>query len=227
MLPGMPLRRRTLLATPALLGAGEALDLLLVLATDASGSISPGEFALQREGYAEAITSAPVLSVLAGKGRGIALALVEWGSPGGAATVVPWHRVATPAEARAFADAVIAAPRSRQSWNAIGDALTHAKSLLDAAPWGAAQRVVDLSGDGPDMRPLTPAPEARDALVEAGITVNALAIAAEGQVTRAGEPLAEHYRRDVAGGPGSFVLTAEDRRDLQRALRAKLLREIA
>ncbi len=225
MLPGM--RRRTLLAAPALLGAGEALDLLLVLAVDASGSISADEFALQREGYAEALTSAPFLQALAGKRRGIGIAMVEWGTPGGAATIVPWHRLGDAADARRLADAVLAAPRSRQSWNAIGDALAHAHALLDAAPWGAAQRVVDLSGDGPDMRPLIPAPHARDALVEAGVTVNALAIAAESQVTRAGETLAEHYRRDVVGGPGSFVVTAEDRRDLLRALRIKLVREVA
>lgn len=226
MLPAM--RRRTLLATPALLGAGDApLDLLLVLATDASGSISGEEFALQREGYAEALTSAPVLSALAAKRRGIGVALVEWGSPGGAVTVVPWMRVAGPADARALAEAILAAPRSRQSWNAIGDALAHAHALLDAAPWAAAQRVVDLSGDGPDMRPLIAAPQARDALVAAGVTVNALAIAAESQVTRGGEPLAEHYRRDVAGGVGAFVVTAEDRRDLLRALRIKLVREMA
>jgi Protein of unknown function (DUF1194) len=46
-------------------------------------------------------------------------------------------------------------------------------------------------------------------------------------VTRLGEPLAETYRREVVGGPGAFVVTAEDRRDIARALRAKLVREIA
>ena len=55
----------------------------------------------------------------------------------------------------------------------------------------------------------------------------ALAVAAAGQVTRFGEPLAETYRREVIGGPGAFVVTAEDRRDIARALRAKLVREIA
>ena len=66
-----------------------------------------------------------------------------------------------------------------------------------------------------------------DDAVAAGITINALAVAAAGQVTRLGEPLAETYRREVIGGPGSFVVTAEDRRDIARALRAKLVREIA
>lgn len=225
------MRRRHLLAS---LAAGPALaqpaevDLLLALAVDASGSIDPDEFQLQREGYAEALTHPGVLAAIRGKPRGaIAVAMVEWGSPGGAATVVEWMRVSDGASAIALAEAVLTAPRSMQSWNAIGDALGHCTHLIASAPFRAAERVIDLSGDGPDMRSQLPAAAARDAAVAAGITVNALAVAAAGQVTRAGEPLAETYRREVIGGQGAFVVTAEDRRDIARALRAKLIREIA
>jgi len=204
------------------------VDTLLVLAMDASGSIDADEFALQREGYAEALTHPAVLSAIRGKRHGaLGVAFVEWGSPGGAEAVVGWRRVAGADTARALAEELLAAPRSPQSWNAIGDALALAGRLLEAAPYAAEARVVDLSGDGPDLRGLVPASRARDALVARGVTVNALAIAVSGQVTRFGEPLAEHYRREVIGGPGAFVLTAEDRRDLARALRAKLIREIA
>lgn len=229
------MRRRNLLAAPGLALAGGAIaqprpevDLLLVLAVDASGSIDPDEFRLQREGYAEALAHPAVLAAIAGKPRGaIGVAMVEWGSPGGAETVVDWHRVADAASARTLAEAVLDAPRSRQSWNAIGDALDHCARILAAAPFRAAEKVIDLSGDGPDLRSLRPATAARDDAVAAGIAINALAVAAAGQVTRYGEPLAETYRREVIGGPGAFVVTAEDRRDIARALRAKLIREIA
>lgn len=236
----MPRRRRLLAGLPAVAWttAGGTLpalaqpvaqvDLLLVLAVDASGSIDPDEFRLQREGYAEALSHPAVLAAIAGKPRGaIAVAMVEWGSPGGAATVVDWRRVGDPASARALAEAVLDAPRSPQSWNAIGDALDHCARLLRDAPFRAAEMVIDLSGDGPDLRSGRPAPAARDEAVAAGIGINALAVAAAGQVTRFGEPLAETYRREVIGGPGAFVVTAEDRRDIARALRAKLIREIA
>jgi hypothetical protein len=236
---GGPMRRRSLLAAlPGALGAApaavaqarpEEVDLLLVLAVDASGSIDPEEFRLQREGYAEALSHPAVLAAITGKPRGgaIAVAMVEWGSPGGAATVVDWMRVSDAASARALAQAVLEAPRSRQGWNAIGDALDHAARMLLAAPFRAAEKVIDLSGDGPDMRSLRPAAVPWDDAVAAGIAINALAVAASGQVTRMGEPLAETYRREVIGGPGAFVVTAEDRRDVARALRAKLIREIA
>ncbi|MDO9709398.1 DUF1194 domain-containing protein [Paracraurococcus lichenis] len=228
------MQRRSILALPGGLAAAPAaaqvpeVDTLLVLAVDASGSIDADEFRLQREGYAEALSHPAVLAAIASRPRGaIAVAMVEWGSPGGAATVVDFHRIADAADARRLAEAVLAAPRSPQSWNAIGDALDHCARLLLAAPFRAAERVIDLSGDGPDLRSLRPAEVARDEAVAAGIRINALAVAAAGQVTRFGEPLAETYRREVAGGPGAFVVTAEDRRDIARALRAKLVREIA
>lgn len=202
--------------------------MLLVLAMDASGSIDAEEFRLQREGYAEALSQPALLSAIASRPQGaIAVAVVEWGSPGGAATVVEFMRVADATGARALSQAVLAAPRSPQSWNAIGDALDHCARLLLAAPFRASERVVDLSGDGPDLRSLRPVMVARDEAVAAGIRINALAVAAAGQVMRFGEPLAETYRREVIGGPGAFVVSAENRRDIARALRAKLVREIA
>jgi hypothetical protein len=118
-----------------------------------------------------------------------------------------------------------AAPRSPQSFNAIGDALVLAGTLLDAAPWRAAERTVDVSGDGPDMRSLAPAPMVRDALVARGVVINGLAIEV-GSNWRDGR-LAALYERDVMGGPGAFVMRADDRRDFARAMRAKMVREVA
>lgn len=223
------LARRTALLLPAaaafaapVLAQSAALDLLLVLAIDASGSIDADEFRLQREGCAEALTHPAVLAAIeAGKNRAIAVAMVEWGAPGGAATVVDWHRVDGLSSAQALAAAVMAAPRSPQSWNAIGDAVDHSARLIAAAPWPALERVIDVSGDGPDMRGRRPIELARQDAAAQGITVNALAI-------EDGRPgLAATYEATVIAGPGAFVMTADSRQDFARALRAKLVREIA
>lgn len=229
---GGRLWRRALLAAPALLATpaapaqSGAVDLLLVLAVDASGSIDADEFALQREGIAEALAHPAVLGAIRSKPRAaIGVAMVEWGSPGGAETVVEWRRIADAASAEAAAAEFRDAPRSRQSFNAIGDALVHAGALLAAAPWRADERTIDVSGDGPDMRSHMPAPAARDALVAQGVVINGLAIEASSN-WRDGR-LAALFERDVIGGPGAFVLRAEDRRDFARAMRAKLIREIA
>jgi hypothetical protein len=212
---------------PAVAQPAAAVDLLLVLAMDASGSIDPDEFRLQRDGLAASLTHPAVLAAIASKPRGaIAVAMVEWGSPGGAATAVDWMTVRDAASAGALAGAIRAAPRSRQSYNAIGDAIAHSAALIAAAPYRAEEMVIDVAGDGPDMRSHTPATEARDAAVARGIVVNGLAIEVS-PVTRFGEPLRVHYERDVIGGPGAFVMVAETRQDFARAMRAKLIREIA
>ncbi|WP_458096863.1 DUF1194 domain-containing protein [Roseomonas sp. WA12] len=221
-------RRSAILLPPAMLaGSGASaqeagVDLLLMLAIDASGSIDADEFRLQREGCAEALTHPAVLSAVgAGPRAAIAVALVEWGAPGGAATVVGWHRVSGASSAGTLARAVVEAPRSRQSWNAIGDAVDHAAALIASAPWAATARVIDISGDAPDMRGINPVEIARQAAAAQGITVNALAI--EG-----GRPGLTHvYEETVIAGDGAFVMTADTRADFARAMRAKLIREIA
>lgn len=226
-----PFARRALLAAPALL-AGPAraqthLDVLLVLAMDASGSIGEEEFRLQREGYAEAITHPAVLAAIAGGRHGaIGLAALEWGTPGGSQVVVDWTRVGGISSAQDFAEALLAAPRTPQSWNAIGDAIHHASHMLREGPFTGERLVMDISGDAGDMRSHRPAPIARDIVVRRGMVVNALAIA-PGGLTRRGENLAAIYERDVIGGPGAFVMQAESRMDLTRSLRAKLIREIS
>jgi hypothetical protein len=204
--------------------AQESVDLLLVLAVDASGSIDDREFRLQREGYAEALTSSRVLSAIRSGSRGaIAVAMVEWGAPAGAATVVPWMRVGDAASAERLANAIRTAPRSPQSWNAIGDAIDHSAALIGKAPFRARRKVIDVSGDGPDMRSVRPVAEARASAVAAGITVNALAVL--GGEARAN--IDRYYREEVIGGPGAFVVTARDRRELTPAILHKLEREIA
>lgn len=226
------IRRRSLIGASAALAAGSAraqaaqVDQLLVLAVDASGSIDAAEFALQRDGIAEALSHPFVIAAIRSKPIGaIGVAMVEWGAPGGAETVVSWMRIADTATADAAARAMREAPRSRQSYNAIGDAILHSTTLIAAAPWPAEEMTIDVSGDGPDMRSRVPAPEARDFAVSQGITVNGLAI--EANSAWSSGVLARAYERGVIGGPGAFVMRADDRRDFARALRAKLIREIA
>ncbi len=224
----LPALAAAALFAPSAASAREEVDMLLALATDASGGIGADGYRLQREGYAEALSHPAVLAAIASKPHGaVAVAVVEWGSPGGAATVLDWTRLSPDAaSARGLAGAVLAAPRSEQSWNALGDALDHCARLIHAAPFQARERVIDISGNGPDLRSLRPAPAARDDAVAAGITINALAVSSSGRATRTRELLVESYRREVIGGPGAFVVAAEGGHDFARALRAKLVREI-
>jgi hypothetical protein len=227
------MRRRLTLLGAALLAtrarAAEPVDVALVLAADASGSISPDEFTLQKEGIAEALADARTLAAIRSGPIGrIALAYVEWGSPGAPATVLDWAAIGSAAEAARFGAALLAAERSRQTWNAIGDAIDHAAALHDRCPFEPTRRVIDISGDNADMRGLRRAPLARDAAVAAGITVNALAVVEDAREAPDGRPwLVANYEADVIGGPGAFVLAARGRADFVRAMRQKIVREIA
>jgi len=205
------------------------VDTALVLAVDASGSIDSDEFRLQKEGIAEAVTDPGILrAIRGGAHQRVAIAYVEWGGPRMVRTVVGWHMVEGAASAKAFADAVIAAPRSPQSFNAIGDAIDHSVELLKACPCQPTRRVIDVSGDNTDNRSLRPVSVARDAAVAQGIIINALAILESDRVGVSGKPwLVEAYEAEVIGGFGAFVVSAKDRSDFTRALRFKMVREIA
>lgn len=215
-------------ARPAAAQAGE-VDLLLVLFNDGSGSIDAEEYRLQREGTAAALEHPQILQAIARMPtRAIAIAYGEWGTPGEPKLILPWARIAGPDDAAEFADRLVAAPRQFQSYNAIGDALALATDLIRDAPYRSARAKIDVAGDGPDMRSLVPAPAARDRAIAAGITINALAIAAEGSGAAMGPArLKQHYEDNVIGGPGAFVATARDRTDFAYAIFNKMMKEIS
>lgn len=217
-----------LLAPVAKAADGPAVDVALVLAVDASGSIDAAEFTLQRQGIAHAVTHPRVIDVIANGPIGrVAFAYVEWGGPGMAATMVDWMVVVDAPGAEAFATAVLAAPRSPQSYNAIGDAITHGTALMAACPCSPLRRVIDISGDNPDNRSHVAAPLARDAAVAAGITVNGLAILNSPPPEGMRHWLVRDYEANVIGGAGAFVVAAEGRDDFTRSLLDKLIIEMS
>jgi hypothetical protein len=205
------------------------VDVALVLTVDASGRIDPREFQLQKEGIAGAVADSEVLSTIqSGRNRRIAIAYVEWGAPGGAQMMVNWMLVRDAASAVSFGKAVLDAPRSVQSYNAIGDAIDLAVELFGTCPCQPKRKIIDVSGDNPDMRSNHPGPLARDAAVAKGITVNALAILQDDRLGPDGRPwLIETYERTIIGGFGAFAMAANSRADFARALRDKMVLEIS
>jgi hypothetical protein len=215
---------RVLLAV-CLIFAGAAraqpVDVAIVLAVDSSGSINSREFALQREGYARALTDPRVLNAIASGPRGaIALALFEWSGPMFNTLVVPWKRIASPADAEAVAAVLRSTPRSIfGGGTAVGAAIATAANFFPDSGFDATRRVIDVSGDGATNRG-PPAEPARDVAVAAGITINGLPILGA-------EPYVDnYYRESVIGGPDAFLIVARDYDDFARAVLEKLYREL-
>jgi hypothetical protein len=209
------------------------VDVALVLVSDVSRSIDDSEFHLQKQGYFTAFTDPDVIAAIRGGHTGaIAVAYVEFASAGETRTVIDWTVVRDADSARAFADRVLAAPRSFRGRTAIGDGITAAMEDLATSGLYAEREVIDVCGDCTNNagREVT---EARDAAVAAGITINGLTIINDHPVSWAFahvQPpggLTNYYRKHVIGGPGAFVLEVHDFASFGRAMTRKLINEIA
>ena len=222
-------------ARARLAGGPEPVDLELVLAVDASSSISTEEMELQLRGYAAAFRAANVArQVGSGPVGAIACTLFNWSDPDHQQVLVPWTLIDGAATAHAFAAAIDAAPRATGLYTSISSAIDFAADLFGRSGFEGARRVVDISGDGVDnaSRPGRLLLQARDDALDRGIVLNGLAIldpepppAAPGPRGRV--PLDDYYRDAVIGGPGSFLVVAEGFEAFGPAVRRKLAREIA
>lgn len=215
-----------LCATPAL---AQDVELELVLLADASGSIDAGEIRFQRQGYATAITDPAVLSAIEGTAYGrIAITYVEWAAAGTEDVVVPWTIIETPEDAAAFAAALLPPPRRAFGRNAIGSALLKGTELIETNDIEGWRKVIDFSGDSANNWNGPSIEEGRTAALEAGITINGLPILCRICNGRPGRAdLETLYTETIIGGPGAFVVTADDDESFADAVRRKLILEIS
>ena len=198
------------------------VDLELVLAVDASSSVSAREFNLQMRGLAEAFRHPAVHGAIRAAGDlGIAVAMVQWSDNRKQTVAIEWAPVRDEAEAQAFAQTIDTTPRYLiGGGTAIGGALLFATRQLQINRFMGRRSVIDLSGDGRTNQGSQPS-KARDAAVALGITINGLAILNE-------DPLVDrHYQAQVIGGTGAFVMRADDYEDFTRAILQKLIKEIS
>jgi hypothetical protein len=213
--------------------ASEEVDLLLVLSSDVSRSIDHPKFLLQREGYAAAVSDKAVLDAIkSGPVGKIALCFIEWSGFGAQKIVIDWSVIDGAASARRFGDQLAEAPRSFADRTAIGGAIDFAVGHLAKAPVEAMRRTIDVSGDGTnnagrDVR------VSRDEALAKGIVINGLVILSDRNVpwnaehTNPPGGLENYYKENVIGGPGAFVMVAEDFQSFGRAIVKKMIAEIA
>jgi hypothetical protein len=202
--------------------AQTAVDLQLVLAVDASGSVDQQRFELQKQGYVAAFRDPRVLQAIqAGAIQAIAVTMVQWTGPALQIQVLPWTVIHDAATAHAFAEAIMATPRRLFSGGtSISGVIDYAVPLMLESPFKGTRRVIDISGDGSNNRG-RPATSARDDAVRAGIIINGLPILAL-------EPdLERYYYEHVIGGLGAFVIAAQSYDTFADAILKKLIREMA
>ena len=207
----------------------QTVDVELILAVDVSYSMDMDELAIQREGYAQAIQSKEFLQALKlGPNGRIAVTYFEWAASSDQKIIIPWRLVDGPETADAVAAEIMKTPIRRASRTSISGAINFAMPLFDEDPYRGLRRVIDISGDGPNNNG-GPVTVARDAALEKGIVINGLPIMVkEPSYSTMDIDNLDHYYEDcVIGGHGSFVVVADGFQDFARAIRRKLVLEIA
>ncbi|MEL6682099.1 MAG: DUF1194 domain-containing protein [Pseudomonadota bacterium] len=210
----------------------EACRQALVLALDVSGSVNPTEYAQQVNGLASALEDPEVqFLILLGDGPPVRLAVFEWSSRNHQYLIQPWITL----DSQAALDTAIARIRAHQKVRAglrtaLGTALTFAAAMLEeqAERW---QHTIDVSGDGESNIGPTPQDVYRQPDFDR-IKVNALVVADSrtelgDTINQSAAMLEDYYRSEVIHGPNAFVITAEGYADYTRAMRLKLIKELA
>jgi len=213
--------------------AAEEVDLLLVLSSDVSRSVDAPKFKLQRDGYASAIINPRVIQAIRSGALGkIAVSFVEWSGVGAQKIVIDWTIIRDEATARDFSAQVIEAPRAFADRTSISGGIDFAMAQLARAPFTSSRRTIDVSGDGTNNSGRDVV-DARDEALAKGVTINGLVILSERPMswnsdhTNPPGGLDNYYRNNVIGGPGAFVIVAEDFSSFGQAIINKLIAEIA
>lgn len=203
-------------------GRKTAVDVELILAIDASGSVDDDRFELQKRGFAAALRSQKVLNAIrAGDHRSIGVFMVQWTGPPQQDVMVPWTYISDEISAARVAAAIEAAPRRLMGGGtSISGAIDYSVQALASSPFRGTKRVIDISGDGANNIG-RPAEQARDDAVRQGIQINGLPILTV-------EPdLDQYYRKNVIGGPGAFAIVAKTYDQYADAILRKLVTEIS
>jgi len=217
-------------ALPALAQDKKEVDLSLALAIDISGSIDPDEAKLQREGYVQAFRDPVIVrAILGGPNGRIAVAYYEWSDSWMQKLLIDWTLLDSEATIAAFANRLADLPISIARRTSISGAIRYSIPLFGRSPYEPTRKVLDSSGDGSNNDGGLVSDMRYEALKER-IVINGLPIMND-RPNPFGFPnetdLDRYYLHCVTGGPRSFVEVARNFDDFPRAVRKKLLQEVA
>src|SRR5882757_9815506 len=226
----IPLFALLLIAPPAIAEDRPGIDLALAMGIDISGSIDPDEARLQREGYVQAFNDPEIRrAILGGYNGRIAVAYYEWSDSWMQKLLLDWTLLDSEEAIAAFAQRLTDAPISIARRTSISGAIRYAIPLFGRSPYQPTRKVLDISGDGSNNDGALVTDMRYEALKER-IAINGLPIMND-RPNPFGFPnetdLDQYYLHCVTGGPRSFVEVARSFEDFPRAVRKKLLQEVA
>jgi hypothetical protein len=212
------------LTVSAAVAQDRKVDLELVLAVDSSGSVNAREFNLQLQGYIDAFRNPAVIETVTNGDTGaIAVTLLIWAGDQKAGTrvIADWTLIDGLETANEFVEKVLSTPRFvLRDGTSLSHVIETSARLFRGNGYEGNRKVVDISGDGTNNIGYEPT-VARDMAVQAGITINGLAILTDFP------DLDLYYGEQIVGGPGAFVVSAQNFHAFSAAVLNKLVREIA
>jgi hypothetical protein len=157
---------------------------------------------------------------------------IEWASEFEQKVVVDWTIVSNESQAQEVSERMRMAARSFWGRTSISAAIDFSISLLARSPFQSDRRVIDISGDGTNNSG-GDVTVARDAAIAQGVTINGLVILSDEPLpanpahTHPPGGLTAYYENNVIGGPGAFVLEAQNFESFGQLIISKLVKEIA
>lgn len=211
--------------------AAETCRLALALALDVSGSVDQAEYRLQADGLAIALSDPEVeAALLAYAGAPVAVAIYEWSASRYQRLVQDWVLIEDGAALAGVAARLRVLTREpAPEPTGLGAALEYGKALFERGP-ACWTRTLDVSGDGKNNDWPTPK-QLREENRLAGLRINALVVVLRRDETPVGGTetgeLPAYFQANVIQGPNAFVEVADGFEDYARAMKRKLLKELA
>ena len=170
-----------------------------------------------------------VKAILGGSNGRIAVAYYEWSDSWMQKLLIDWTLLDSEASIAAFANHLAKLPISIARRTSISGAIRYAIPLFGRNPYEPTRKVLDISGDGSNNDGGLVTDMRYEALKDR-IVINGLPIMND-RPNPFGFPneadLDRYYLHCVTGGPRSFVEVARNFEDFPRAVRKKLLQEVA
>ena len=205
----------------------KSVDIAIVVSLDRSESIDAEEARAQIDGLVFTLRHSRFRDTVASGWFGrIALTVVTWSSFGRHEVILPWMQIAGAGDAEVAA-VILELDYARQrvarhgTQTDVAFAIEVGMKQIDTLPWAAGQSVVNVVSDGISNIGRVATVD-RDVALARGITINGL-IMARGKAIKV---LTRYFRRQVIGGPTSFVQGSTSNQDFADAMRRKILLEM-
>ena len=195
-----------------------ACAVALILLVDISSSVSEKNYELQKRGIAEAFKDPQIQKTIEAQPGGLALSLHEWTDTSNVS--IPWVILKTKKDSEDLSNKILNLQSAIGMTTSMGDAIIKGIEYFDSTPCEPERKVIDVSGDGPSNTGVE-IEVARKKAIDNLVTINGMPI-----ITTV-EPGLSDYYIDKVITPDGFVLSADGYEDFTRAIKRKLIFEIA